>query len=223
MRKLSLALLVISLTHSSVAAAQDEPLPAPPLEPAPAQPLLAPAPQLAPAQPPPVIVQPVPPPRLVLVHPVPPRNGIHFNPLGIALGVIGIGYERVFGAHISLRLEGQYTRNWYTGNNVWGAGGSLRPYVFFFRPAPGGMYISPFASVAYAQGESGMASARGVGWSVGGTIGYSWLLGRLVNLRAGAGVQYLSMEVSGESTYGQTRIGMKGVLPALDLSLGFVF
>jgi hypothetical protein len=68
-----------------------------------------------------------------------------------------------------------------------------------------------------------MASARGVGWSVGGTIGYSWLLGRLVNLRAGAGVQYLSMEVSGESTYGQTRIGMKGVLPALDLSLGFVF
>lgn len=221
MRIRKLSLLVISLTvYSSVAAAQEGeplPLPAPPLEP-------TPAPQLAPVQPAPVI-QPVIQPRpLLIARPTPPPNGVHFNPLGIALGVIGIGYERVLGAHVSLRLEGQYTRNWFTGNNVWAVGGSLRPFFFFFRPAPGGMYISPFASVAYAQGESGMASARGVGWSAGGTIGYSWLLGRVVNLRAGVGVQYLSMEVSGESTSGaETRIGMRGVLPAADLSLGFVF
>jgi len=89
------------------------------------------------------------------------------------------------------------------------------------------MYLSPFATLAYAEGHSSVAAARGAAWFVGGTIGYSRVFGRVVNLRAGAGVQYVSMEVTGEGrSFGETstvRLGMKGVLLAVDLSLGFVF
>ncbi len=92
------------------------------------------------------------------------------------------------------------------------------------------MYISPFASLAYSRATAGSVVGEAAAWSMGATIGYSWVIGP-VNIRAGAGIQYIDIGASasdeagvltgeGSSTVSMS-LGM--VLPALDLSLGFVF
>jgi hypothetical protein len=163
--------------------------------------------------------------------PEPPKNGFHINPLAMALGVFGVGYERVLHDRVSIQIEGQYTNMWYTDDDTWAAGAGLRPFFFFFRPAPGGMYLSPMVSAAYAKAYSGNATGTGVGWSVGALIGYSWLIGNFMTIRAGGGIQYISIKAEAEAnsetggiyTESSASIGFSGVLPALDFSLGFVF
>ena len=182
-----------------------------------------PAPTPAPAYVPPA------PPVLVVEQPEPPRNGLHINPLAMALGVFGLGYERVLGEHVAIQLSGQYTRLWYSEDDAWAVGAELRPYFFFFRPAPGGMYLAPFGSLAYSRAQVGSATGEGVGWSVGATIGYSWLIGRHVTIRAGGGVQYLSLKAEAEanglgaSDGVKATAGYSGGMPALDFSVGYVF
>jgi len=166
---------------------------------------------------------PPPPPVVLAREPEPPKNGLHVNPLAMALGVFGLGYERVLGEHVAIQLSGQYTRLWYSESDAWGLGAELRPYFFFFRPAPGGMYLAPFGSLAYSRAQVGSATGEGVGWSVGATIGYSWLIGQHVTIRAGGGVQYLSIEAEAESDGVSATAGYSGVMPALDFSIGYVF
>jgi hypothetical protein len=84
------------------------------------------------------------------------------------------------------------------------------------------MYISPFARLAYAEATVGSATGSGAGWAVGATIGWSWVLGP-VNIRAGGGVQYFDMEVEAHGDGVSSRVGLAAVLPAADLSIGFVF
>jgi len=175
------------------------------------------APALQPAPP------PAPPPLMVARLPEPPKNGLHVNPLGMLFGVFGLGYERVLHDRVAIQLSGQYTKMWYSDDDVWAIGAQLRPYFFFFRPAPGGMYISPLASIAYSSVTVGSATGSGVGYSVGATIGYSWVIGRHFNIRAGGGVQYMSIRAEAEGDGVTATAGYSGVLPALDLSMGFVF
>jgi hypothetical protein len=56
-------------------------------------------------------------------------------------------------------------------------------------------------------------------------VGYSWILGGLVNLKAGIGVQYEHLGVEARSDDGAiaVTVGTDGVMPAADLTLGVVF
>lgn len=185
--------------------------------------------------PPPVYHAPSPPPvyharaashgpTIVRHAPEPPelkRNGIHINPLSIAFGVYGLGYERVLNDYFAVQVQGIFMKPW-TSDNVWGLGAGLRPSFFFFRDAPGGMYLSPFASLAYSRATEGLIVGEAAAWSVGGTIGYSWVIGP-VNIRAGAGVQYIDIGASAGDGKSGASVSLAMVLPALDLSLGFVF
>jgi len=231
------ALLVCLVISAAGFTASAQPAPADDLAPVDAPPLEAPAPPMAADDVPPAYspsapgAPPPPPPVVVRQRPEPPRNGFHVNPLAMALGVFGVGYERVLHDHISLQIEGQYTNMYFTDDDTWGLGAQLKPFFFFFRQAPGGMYLSPRVSVAYARAHSGNVTGTGAGWSVGALIGYSWLIGRHLTIRAGGGIQYMSVKAEAEAdsesggiyTESSASIGFSGVLPALDFSLGFVF
>jgi hypothetical protein len=215
---LGLVLFCFMLPRPTAAHADDRDLPPPqppaavPAGPGQQPPAARPAPAY-PGGPAPVVIQTAEAPLK--------RNGLHFNPLSIAFGVIGLGYERVFHRRFSLQVQMEYTTTW-DGDDVWGLGGQVRPYFFFFRPAPGGMYLSPFVRMAYSEANIGSATGSGVGWAVGATIGWSWVLGP-VNLRAGGGLQYIDMEVEAHDGPVSARVGLRTLFPALDLSVGFVF
>ena len=211
-RRIASGLLSLAFAGWAIpAVAQEEPLPMP------AAP--TPAPPHAQLAPPAIYVAQ---PRLAAPAPQ-PLNSIQFNPANLVFGVIGLGYERVLANWVSLRFEAQYTRNWFSKDDIWALGGTVRPFFFLTRAAPSGLYVSPLATLAYSEGHNSAASAHGAGWAAGGTIGYSWLIRRLVNIRVGGGVQYVSIEVTGQSATSTARIGASGLWPAVDLSLGFVF
>jgi len=73
------------------------------------------------------------------------------------------------------------------------------------------MYISPLASVAYSQATLGSATGSGVDYSVGATIGYSWVIGRHFNIRAGGGVQYMSIRAEAEGDGMTATAGYSGL------------
>jgi hypothetical protein len=65
-------------------------------------------------------------------------------------------------------------------------------------------------------------------WTVGGTLGYQWCWRFGLVLRVGGGLRYINASAeahSPTSSGGSTSasVGLKGVSPALDLSLGFAF
>ena len=126
----------------------------------------------------------------------PPRHGIYANPLGAVFGMIGLGYEHVFSDWFSLQLEGQYVNLWYSEQDAWAVGARLRPFFFLSNQAPRGVYLSPVASIAYAEAQTGGATGHGAVWSAGLLAGYAWLIGNHFTIRAGGGVEYLSLAVN---------------------------
>jgi hypothetical protein len=210
------AMLVIS-TGAGPAAAQVVP-----------DPEMAPAPTEQPPPPPPM--PPPPPLRLVVpqARPAAPTeptvwNAVHFNPVQIAYGVYGLGYERVLHRNLSLHLEAEFTHQKSSDLTSNGYGAAIQPHVYLLRPAPGGLYLAPFVRLAYATVSGDDVEGHGTAWSAGATVGWSWVFG-LFNIKAGLGIQYLSMDVGASASSGESlTVGLKGWWPAGDIKLGVVF
>jgi hypothetical protein len=150
----------------------------------------------------------------------------------LGLGVIGLAYEYMFEARIALQLEANIFGTWFgpvfsdTLPNLRGFGGQVRPTFFLSDQAPGGIYVAPFIRMARVTGEDDRGlRGSGIGWSIGSWIGYSFLfLEDRVNLRVGAGLQYLSYGVdipTGSLT--PVRQEFDTLFPAIDLVVGYRF
>jgi hypothetical protein len=154
-----------------------------------------------------------------------PQRPDHPNAMQLDLGlaVVGVAYERTFAPWLAVQVEAQIFGTWFGPAvdlpNLSGLGGQVRPSFFVTDDAPRGIYIAPFVRVDRVSAEVNAAKGSAVGFSAGAFGGYSFLIADRVNLRFGAGAQYMSyvVDVSG------TRVAFKTLFPGLDLVVGFVF
>ena len=143
--------------------------------------------------------------------------------LDLGLAVIGLAYERVLHPRFATQLEAQIFGTWFGPlfdlPNLRGFGGQIRPSFFLTDDAPRGVYVAPYLRVDRVSATVSGASDTAVGFSAGAFGGYSLLLGERVNLRIGAGAQYMSYVVDVRGS----RVAFKTLFPALDLVVGYVF
>ncbi len=143
--------------------------------------------------------------------------------LDLGLAVVGLAYERVLSPRVALQLEAQVFGTWFGPAfdlpNLRGLGGQLRPSFFLTEDAPRGVYVAPFLRIDRVTATKDDLSGSAVGFSSGVFGGYSWLFAERVNLRLGAGVQYMAYDVP----VGLERVRFRTLFPALDLVVGWVF
>jgi hypothetical protein len=198
------------------------------VEAAPAAPPVAATPE--PPLPMPVALPPAYDPPAVYAYPPPPsppprapRNVISTNPLDILGGSIGVQYELVLARWFSLAVGISFYDSDMdpinsSSGTVLGGGVTVQPRFYLLRRgAPRGLYLSPVVSAFYL---TDTYAASGVGYSVGGLIGWSWVIGRSANIKLGVGVQYIDMRVTDD--YGDS-YGASGVAPLGELTFGWAF
>lgn len=172
----------------------------------------------APATEPPAIVAPAAP-----AAPEEPARRLNAVQLDLGLAVIGLAYERVFNRWFATQIEAHIFGTWFgpmfDEPNLRGLGGQVRPSFFLTGDAPRGVYLAPFFRAERVTAEVDDAEGSAVGFSSGAFAGYSFLFGERVNLRLGAGAQYMSYVVDVQGT----RVAFKTLFPAIDLVVGFVF
>jgi hypothetical protein len=138
----------------------------------------------------------------------------------LGLSVAAIGYEHPLGAHVSAMigggLFGTYFLPWFDlGDNVVGAVGDLR-VTWFPRDHEHGIYVTPYVRAGYASGthEDTMVDGAGLVLTTGLFIGYGVRLTDKLDLRVGAGGQYIYIR-------GAHDVGASTPFVALDTTLGF--
>lgn len=152
-----------------------------------------------------------------------PLNTLTVNSLGLLIGSVYIEYERALSERLS----------WYAGPSYFGldpgsADGdwTLRLFrlssgvrLFLLGRAPEGLFLGPEVSVGYIELDTKSTIASATTWSAGGMLGYTWLIGDLVDLSLGLGLEHLSASTS----YDGETYGSSGLLPMLRLSIGAAF
>lgn len=154
------------------------------------------------------------------VRPSPRPNAVQ---LDLGLAVIGLAYERIVHPRVAVQLEAQIFGTWFGPlvdlPNMRGFGGQVRPSFFVTEDAPRGVYVAPFTRVDGVSSSANGVTGSAVGFSAGVFAGYAFLFAERVNLRVGAGAQYMSYVVDAAGT----RIAFKTFFPALDLVVGYQF
>ena len=159
-------------------------------------------------------------------------NAITLEPLAVVFArTITLEYERAFGAWMSVFIQpslilgsshavvGSGDTATSVDGDYFAVAGTLGVRIFPWRGAPGGPFVSPFAGVAYTHATAGSDSASGIGWSVGGMIGYTFVLGSVFDLSIGGGAAYVALDIDA----GGKRFGETGVQPSFRVAVGAVF
>jgi hypothetical protein len=148
------------------------------------------------------------------------RNAVQAD---LGLAVIGLGYERVVGDHVSLQPSLHIFGTWFgpivDEPRFAGFGGQLRASFFPLGEAPTGLYVAPFVRAERVSTEASGVSGSTVGWSAGAFVGWSFALGERWNIRLGAGAQYMRYvaRVAG------ARVAFDTPFPAIDAIVGYRF
>lgn len=137
------------------------------------------------------------------------------------LSVIGPAYEQPIAAHLAIGLEafvfGTYFLPWFdAGEDVKGFGGGLRA-TWFARTTGRGLYVTPYVRVVGVDDES-LAHASGIGFTAGAFAGWAFALGARLDLRVGAGAQYIHFHADGPNG---ERLASSTPFVALDAVLGY--
>ena len=125
----------------------------------------------------------------------PPRAQIQID---AGLSVIGAGYEHPIGRRLAVQAEafvfGTYFLPWFDlGDRVAGMGGGIR-VTRFARADARGLYVTPYLRVA-SVGE-GITDFDGTAVTAGCFVGWAIGLGERVDLRLGAGAQWIYVEAN---------------------------
>lgn len=136
------------------------------------------------------------------------------------LSVIGAGYEHALTSNVSLQVEafifGTYFLPWFdAGDDVKGVGAGLRP-TWFQRDSHHGLYVTPYLRAMRVDDKS-LVGMDGNAISAGVFVGWGWGLSDRLDLRIGAGAQYIYAKV--ESADGDKSASTPFV--ALDAILGY--
>jgi hypothetical protein len=168
----------------------------------------------------------------VRAEPATRPNALTIEPLAVVFArTIALEYERGIGGWVSVFVQpsfvygssrvvsGDDNATTTTDGEYFAVGGTLGVRIFPWRAAPTGPFVSPFGGLAYTHARAGGDSASGLGWSVGGLIGYTFVLGSVFELSLGGGAAYAAYAIEA----GGKRFGERGVLPAFLLAVGAVF
>lgn len=136
------------------------------------------------------------------------------------LSVIGPAYEHPLPANLAVAFEtfvfGTYFLPWFdAGDDVKGLGIGVRP-TWFARETRRGLYVTPYFR-AVSIDETSLFGFDGIGFSTGAFVGWAFGLGEKLDLRLGAGAQYIHFHV--ETDTGERSTGTPFV--AIDATLGY--
>lgn len=113
----------------------------------------------------------------------------------LGLSVVGFGYEHPLSAHVAIEgqggIFGTYFLPWFdAGDDVQGlqVGGRV---TWFARPTGHGLYVAPYVRGVAVRGELDGASGDGLGVTAGVFAGWALALTSRLDLRLGAGAQYI--------------------------------
>jgi hypothetical protein len=137
------------------------------------------------------------------------------------LSVIGAGYEHPAASHFAVQLEtfvfGTYFLPWFdAGSRVIGVGAGVRP-TWFARETGHGLYVSPYFRAVLVDGSS-LFGTDGSGFTTGAFVGWAFALSDKLDLRIGAGAQYIRFHVDGAQGIRSTT---STPFVALDAVLGY--
>lgn len=117
----------------------------------------------------------------------------------LGLSVIQLAYEHPLGRHlaasVSAGLFGSYFLPWFDlGDDVIGVGGGVR-VTWFARETGRGFYVAPYVRAHRVSGDHDGTHGTGFGFSAGAFAGWAFGLTERIDLRIGAGAQYLRHEL----------------------------
>ncbi len=135
------------------------------------------------------------------------------------LSVIGLAYERPVTRQAAIAVEafvfGTYFLPWFDrGDDVKGVGVGVRP-TWFAQANGRGLYVAPYLRLVGVD-DAGLA-VDGWGVTAGGFVGWAFGLSERLDLRLGAGAQYLRFTVDTDA--GERRTSTPFV--AIDAVLGY--
>lgn len=136
------------------------------------------------------------------------------------LSVIGPAYEHPLPANLAVAFEafvfGTYFLPWFdAGDDVKGLGIGVRP-TWFARETGRGLYVTPYFR-AVAIDEASLVGFDGIGFATGAFVGWAFGLTDTLDLRLGAGAQYIHFHVDTDT--GERGTGTPFV--AIDATLGY--
>lgn len=136
------------------------------------------------------------------------------------LSVIGAGYEHALASHLSVQAEafvfGTYFLPWFDlGEDTKGFGAGVRA-TWFAHESGRGLYVTPYLRGVYVD-DTSLTDPSGGGFTTGVFVGWAFGLSAKLDLRIGAGVQYIRAHV--ETDAGRASFDTPFV--ALDTILGY--
>ncbi len=139
----------------------------------------------------------------------------------VGLSVIQLAFEQPLAAHLSASVSagifGSYFLPWFDrGDDVIGVGGGAR-VTWFARESGRGLYVAPYVRVHRVSGDHEDMHGTGLGVSTGAFVGWAFGLTDKLDLRVGAGVQYLRHSLD----LGATTVTTSTPFVALDLLVGY--
>ncbi len=152
--------------------------------------------------------------------------GIFFNPLSIAFGFYGLELDFAPMRALSVNLAGEYYSHSVSAfgfevkTSAYEVNLGVQIFLTGHRPMQGAYIYPRFAYAKAKAEETGSTTAEASLIGVGATAGYQWNW-QPFSLRLGGGLMHYSATASAEA--GSPEISLAGTLPALDLTLGFVF
>ncbi len=131
--------------------------------------------------------------------------------------MIGPGYEHPIADHISVQAEafvfGTYFLPWFDlGEDLKGFGAGIRT-TWFARTSGRGLYVTPYLRGAIVD-DTAIFGASGRGFSAGFFVGWAFGLTRTLDLRVGAGAQYIHADTETTDSFGTPFV-------AIDATLGY--
>ena len=145
------------------------------------------------------------------------KRGIFVNPLGIAFGVFGAEYDHAVAERVTLNSGLSY----FSKGNTTAVGFGVGVQWFVQEKAFHRFWIMPKIEFAAATAEEGGTSASSKLLAVGALLGWQWTWDGGTSVRLGGGaLYYAAVAKDKEET---VEVGLDGVAPALDLSIGYTF
>lgn len=151
----------------------------------------------------------------------PPAQVVSVNVLGLAVGALGVEYERALTPHVSGFLTPTYfylPSGEGRGLGVTGPGLTLGAKLYPFGAAPAGVFIAPELMLNYLHLRLSQRAAL-FGVAAGGTAGYSFIIGDWLVLSFGLGATAF---LRGHSFQGFTTTP-GSVYPLARTNVGFPF
>ncbi len=152
------------------------------------------------------------------------ESTVTVNPVDLVNGSVNFEIESALASRLSLYggvnfLVWEGVFNDREGDGYFAVGPELGLRLFLLGEAPVGLWVGPFAGIAYVSVEDSGRSAEAVGGYVGGMAGVTVVMLDAIALSGGLGVGYHDLT----ARIGDDEYGTVGAIPRFRLAVGVAF